>query len=121
MESIAEQVAGANACSSFHAAIELIGRRWNGVILNRLLDGPLRFSQLRAAIPEVTDAMLTLRLKELEAAALLVRSVSTDRPIEVHYALTEVGAQLSPILAAIGRWSVTWDQAVAVEGRADEC
>lgn len=102
-----------STCSSFHAAIELIGRRWNGVILNRLLGGSLRFSELRDAVPEVTDAMLTLRLKELETAALVVRSISQTRPIEVRYALTEIGAQLSPVLAAIGQWGAAWDVAVA--------
>lgn len=95
-------------CPRYHAAIELIGRRWNGVILQNLLGGPLRFSQLRERIPGVTDAMLSQRLKELENAAIVNREVSTGRPIEIRYGLTPVGQELGPVLTAVATWSVSW-------------
>ncbi|GGF30515.1 winged helix-turn-helix transcriptional regulator [Subtercola lobariae] len=96
------------ACPSFHAAVELIGRRWNGVIIDRLLAHPLRFSELRTAIPDVTPAMLSQRLKELEVAQVVRRDVSSERPIEVSYALTETGQQLSEVLDAVAVWSLEW-------------
>ena len=67
-----------SACPAFHDAVELIGRRWNGLILRELLAGPRRFSQVRAGIPGITDAMLSQRLKELEAARLVKRTASPD-------------------------------------------
>lgn len=96
------------ACPAFHAAVELIGRRWNGVIIDALLDRPLRFSELRTAVPDVTPAMLSQRLKELEGHDVIVRSVSPDRPVEVSYSLTEVGRGLSAVLDAVALWSIDW-------------
>lgn len=83
---------GRSACPSFHAAVELIGRRWNGVILQTLLVGPARFRELAESIPGITDAMLSQRVKELEAAGLISRIVTVARPVIVRYSLTEVGA-----------------------------
>lgn len=97
-----------NACPSFHAAVELIGRRWNGLIVDVLLAGSLRFSELRAAIPDITPAMLSQRLKELEAERLVERQVSAGRPVEVSYSLTETGRQLSAVLDAVAVWSLEW-------------
>lgn len=95
-------------CPRYHAAIELIGRRWNGVILQRLLDGPLRFSEIRRGIPRLTDAMLSQRLRELEDAGVVERLVVDERPVQVTYALTPIGTRLSPVLAAVAQWSNEW-------------
>ncbi|WP_245886939.1 winged helix-turn-helix transcriptional regulator [Umezawaea tangerina] len=97
------------ACPNFHAAVELIGRKWNGVILQQLLTGPLRFLELRERVPRVTDAMLSQRLKELEAAALVERVVTTtSRPVEVRYKLTPIGDRLAPVLDAVAAWGNEW-------------
>ncbi len=95
-------------CHDFHAAIELIGRRWNGVILQQLLHGALRFSELRDRIPGITDAMLTQRLKELEGADLVERSVRADRPVQVRYTATAIGLRLAPVLGAVASWGADW-------------
>ncbi|MBL7494293.1 helix-turn-helix transcriptional regulator [Frankia sp. AgB1.9] len=92
----------------FHTAIELIGRRWTGVILAALLAGPARFSELRDRIPRITDAMLSQRLKELEHAEVLEREVTVARPVEVRYTLTDIGRRLEPVLDAVRVWSVDW-------------
>ncbi|WNV85658.1 helix-turn-helix domain-containing protein [Umezawaea sp. Da 62-37] len=97
------------ACPNFHAAVELIGRKWNGVILQQLLESPLRFLELRERIPRVTDAMLSQRLKELEAAAVVERVVTTtSRPVEVRYKLTAIGDRLAPVLDAVAAWGNEW-------------
>ena len=96
------------ACPAFHSAVELIGRRWNGVIVDLLLTGPRRFSELRTAIPDITPAMLSQRLKELEAADVVSREVSTGRPVEVGYSLTATGRELSTVLDAVAEWSLGW-------------
>lgn len=105
------------ACPSFHAAVELIGRRWNGLIIDVLLGDSLRFSELRTAIPDITPAMLSQRLKELEAERLVERQVSSGRPVEVSYSLTETGRQLSAVLDAIAVWSLGWTGHEREDGR----
>lgn len=107
---------GVDGCPDFHAAIELIGRRWNGVILQGLLGGPVRFADLTRRIAGITDAMLSQRLKELEAAGLVHRDVRHGPPVEVRYSLTAVGSSLAPVLESIAEWSVTWGSALS-EGR----
>jgi DNA-binding HxlR family transcriptional regulator len=95
-------------CTRFHAAIELIGRRWNGVILQQLLAGPLRFSEIRRGVPNLTDAMLAQRLRELEDADVVERVVTDDRPVQVSYRLTPVGERLAPVLEAVAQWGHDW-------------
>lgn len=109
-----------SACASFHAAVELLGRRWNGMIIDNLLTGPLRFSELREGIPGITPAMLSQRLKELEAAKLVSRDVSTNRPIEVRYSLTEIGQQISTALDAVAEWSIEWSRVAASKNQREE-
>ena len=79
---------------AFHHAVELIGRRWTGVILRALLAGPARFHQIRDGIPDISDRMLSERLRELEAEGVVTRSVIPDTPVRVEYALTEKGRAL---------------------------
>lgn len=78
-------------CPRFHEAIELIGKRWTGAILKVLLDGPARFSQISACVPEVSDRLLSERMKELEARGLVARNVHAGPPVRVEYALTTMG------------------------------
>jgi DNA-binding HxlR family transcriptional regulator len=96
------------ACPDFHAAIELIGKRWTGLILQHLLGGALRFNEVSDRIPRITDAMLSQRLKELEQAEVVERLVTVARPVEVRYALTPIGRKLEPVLDAVLEWSVNW-------------
>ncbi|MDB5097797.1 MAG: Transcriptional regulator [Cyanobacteria bacterium RYN_339] len=92
-------------CAQFHRAIELIGRRWTGAIIFSLTQKPRRFSDFKDAIPELSDRLLTERLKELEDEGVVVREVSTGRPIQVVYRLTAKGAALQPVFDAIGQWA----------------
>ena len=100
-------------CPRYHQAVELVGRRWAGAIVQILLAGPARYNELRAAIPDINDRMLAERLRELEAAEILVRTVLPDAPIRVEYALTEKGRALEVALTAIGRWAERWIEAPA--------
>ncbi|WP_293781634.1 helix-turn-helix domain-containing protein [uncultured Aeromicrobium sp.] len=104
------------ACSDFHAAIELIGKRWNGLVLQALLGGCQRFSEIRGQIPEITDAMLSQRLRDLEEAGVVVRQVREARPVEIRYGLTDVGRRLAPVIEAIIAWSSQWADARRATG-----
>ena len=95
-------------CPRFHRAIELIGKRWTGAIVRVLLAGPRRFNELLGAIPGISDRLLTERLRELEAEALIVRRVEADSPVRVYYELTCAGAELQAPLDALGHWAERW-------------
>jgi DNA-binding HxlR family transcriptional regulator len=85
-------------------AIELVGGKWKSLILWRLSAGTLRFGQLQRVIPQVTQRMLTLQLRELESAGLVQRTVYPDVPPKVEYALTGLGRSVVPVLESLGRW-----------------
>lgn len=95
-------------CVRFHQAVELIGRRWTGAILQVLLQGPARFSVIGATLPQMTDRMLSERLRELEAAGLVARTVVPSVPVRVEYALTEKARDLTPALDELAAWAHRW-------------
>jgi DNA-binding HxlR family transcriptional regulator len=95
-------------CSRFHQAIELIGRRWTGAIVFLLLKSPCRFAELRDAIPDITDRMLSERLQELEREGVLERTVVPETPVRVEYALTKKGRALAEAVDAIVEWAHKW-------------
>lgn len=97
-----------HVCPHFHRAVELIGRRWTGAIIFVLLRERARFSQLRAAIPEITDRMLAERLRELEREALVERAAAPGSPSRAEYSLTERGRALGQAVSAIATWSHDW-------------
>jgi DNA-binding HxlR family transcriptional regulator len=98
----------AQVCSRFHRAIELIGSRWTGAILQTLLQGRTRYGAIRGAIPEITDRMLSERLRSLEAEALVLRVVIPESPVRVEYELTPKGRELQDALREIGNWAERW-------------
>src|SRR6202789_2606640 len=88
----------AGCCPFYHEAVELVGRRWTGAILRVLMDGPLRFSEVAQAVPELSDRLLSERMKELEARGIVERTVISGPPLRVEYALSEMGVALGPAL-----------------------
>lgn len=95
-------------CARFHRAVELIGGRWTGAIIQLLFNGRMRFAELRAAIPEISDRMLSERLRELETEGILARIVVPETPVRVEYELTEKGHALEHALGAVGKWAERW-------------
>jgi DNA-binding HxlR family transcriptional regulator len=95
-------------CPYFHHAVELIGRRWTGAILRELLHGRHRFSDLRSAVPGLSDRLLSERLKELEAEGIVVREVFPEIPVRIEYRLTEKGRALEQAVDAISVWADEW-------------
>ncbi len=95
-------------CNRFHKAVELIGGRWTGAIIQALLRGPTRYGAIRATIPDISDRMLSDRLRILEAEGLVRRRVVPETPVRIEYELTEKGHALDRALAAIAEWSEKW-------------
>ncbi|HEX4442874.1 MAG TPA: helix-turn-helix domain-containing protein [Galbitalea sp.] len=101
-----EQKHGDRACDgALVRAFSLIGKRWNGVILGTLMDGPASFSELRRGVAGISDSVLSERLSELSGAGLVLRTVSAGPPVTVGYALTASGEALVPTLNQLIRWS----------------
>ena len=102
------QIVDVAFCPRFHKAIELVGRRWTGAIVRVLLGGPRRFNELLAAVPGMSDRLLTERLRELEAEELIRREVQPGSPVRVIYSLTCAGAELHVALDALAHWAERW-------------
>ena len=89
-------------CPHYHQAVELIGRRWTGAIVAVLLEHePLRFGEITGAVPDLSDRMLSERIKELEHHGLVARRDGA-------YALTEMGRDLAPAVGALQVWAHRW-------------
>lgn len=106
--STTQDQAANGVCPHFHAAIELIGKRWTGAILCALTEGPRRFAELSRAVPGLSDRLLSQRLRELEEEGLVEREVVAGAPVRVTYSLTEKGADLGPAIAELRAWAKRW-------------
>jgi DNA-binding HxlR family transcriptional regulator len=97
-------------CPHFHWAVELVGKRWTGAILYVLLhaDRPLRFSEIGHAVPDLSDRLLSERMKELEKCGIVDRHVAATSPVRVEYALTDRGRDLEGALAELKDWADRW-------------
>ena len=88
-------------CEAVHRALALLGRAWAGAVLWAMLGGAERFSEIRAAVPGISDAVLTARLRELCDHALVERQVAPGPPVAVRYLLTDAGRATRPVLEAL--------------------
>ena len=95
-------------CAHFQHAAAMLGKRWNPQILRALLAGTRRFSQLRDAIPPISDALLSERLKELAEGGIVTRTVIPRTPVRIEYGLTERGRDLSRVIEELAAWAERW-------------
>ena len=79
-------------------AFEVLGKRWNGMILGSLIEAPAGFSEIRRALGGISDSVLSDRLSELTGAELVIREVEPGPPVSVSYRLSESGVALVPVL-----------------------
>lgn len=94
-------------CPRLSKAMDLIGKRWVGLILYELLEGPQRFNQMQANLP-ISGRLLSERLKELEKEGIVTRHVYTEIPVRVEYSLTPKGMNLKNTIDEIEKWSKEW-------------
>lgn len=92
------------------ATVDVIGGKWKPMIIYYLLDGKKRFSELQRKLPDVTQRMLTMQLRELEAAGIVHREVYKQIPPKVEYSLTELGMTLKPLLDLMLEWGIAYQQ-----------
>lgn len=101
-----ESMRANKSCDDFHATIEFIGKRWMGIIVYHLLDGPKRYHEILADIPGISDRLLTERLRELEEKGLVLRKVGNTQERKVEYELTEPGRALEKPINSIKNWAL---------------
>ena len=93
------------ARQQLHRALRLLSGKWKGEILWQLVDGKQRFGQLRRAIPDVTQHMLTTQLRDLENEGLVKRTVFAEVPPRVEYEMTPAARALKPVFDELFRWA----------------
>jgi DNA-binding HxlR family transcriptional regulator len=96
---------------SYHCAMDItmdyIGGKWKTVVLWYLKEKTMRFGELKKQIPDITEKMLSIQLKNLEEDGLINREVFAEVPLRVQYSLTEFGKTLIPVLNAVAKWGRT--------------
>ncbi|MBR3380656.1 MAG: winged helix-turn-helix transcriptional regulator [Bacillus sp. (in: Bacteria)] len=95
-------------CPRFEKADELLSKRWVALIVFQLLSGSQRFSEIEAALTNLSGRVLSERLKELEAAGIVKREVFAETPVRIEYSLTDMGRSLAPVFEEIAKWSSEW-------------
>ncbi len=95
-------------CKRYEHAIQVLGKRWTGLILDTLMVGPRRFSEMTSVVEGLSDRVLSDRLRELEDEGIIERVVYPQIPVRVEYRLTEKGRDLKSVLGAIHHWAEQW-------------
>ncbi|WP_376795292.1 winged helix-turn-helix transcriptional regulator [Thermogemmatispora sp.] len=114
-------------CPRYEHAVQILGKRWTGLLIASLLPGPRRFSELTAMVGGLSDRVLSDRLRELEQEGLVERIVYPQIPVRVEYQLTEKGRALKPVIEAIQTWANQWIElpcaadGSAADAQASEC
>jgi DNA-binding HxlR family transcriptional regulator len=106
--SIPSSTAATHSCPRYEHAVQVLGKRWTGLLLNALMDGPRRFCELTALVEGLSDRVLSDRLRELEMEGVVQRVVYPQIPVRVEYQLTEKGRALKPVVDAIHAWAEEW-------------
>lgn len=94
-------------CPRVQKGMDLIGKRWIGLIIYQLLAGPQRFCAVQAALP-ISGRLLSERFKDLENEGIVTRVVYPEIPVRIEYSLTEKGRALEPVVREIEKWSQEW-------------
>jgi DNA-binding HxlR family transcriptional regulator len=97
-----------DTCPRYEHAIQILGKRWTGLLLDALMNGPKRFCELTSSVDGLSDRVLSDRLRELEAEGIVQRIVYPNIPVRVEYQLTEKGRALEPVVKAIHQWAEQW-------------
>ena len=91
-------------CCPVEVVLHLLSGKWKPLILHHLNQGTQRFGQLRRLLPDATQQMLTVHLRELERDGLIHREVYAQIPSKVEYSLTEIGRSLGPVVGLMAQW-----------------
>lgn len=107
-ESTLLSITTSQTCPRYEHAVSVLGKRWTGLLLNALMQGPRRFCELTTHVEGLSDRVLSDRLRELEMEGVIKRIVYPQIPVRVEYQLTEKGHALKPVIDAIHVWAERW-------------
>lgn len=94
---------------AIYATSKIMGKKWHPAILHRLINqGPLRFNELKDAVGGISSKVLTESLEDLEDNGVVTRTVIDDRPVQVEYDVTDLGASFEPVIDAMEEWGATY-------------
>jgi DNA-binding HxlR family transcriptional regulator len=108
-------------CPRYEHAMQILGKRWTGLLLNALMEGPRRFCELTAVVERLSDRVLSDRLRELETEGIVSRVVYPQIPVRVEYQLTEKGHALKPVIDAIHAWAERWVEPSSSSATTEVC
>lgn len=94
-------------CPRFEKAMQMMSKRWVGLILFELLKGTKRFSEMEADLP-ISGRLLSDRLKMLEKEGIVERNIYSEFPVRIEYSLSEKGTALKPVIQEIQEWAEGW-------------
>lgn len=94
-------------CPRVEKAFEIIGKRWTGLIIYQLMNGPMRFCEIESSIP-ISGRLLSERLRALEKLGIVSRQVFPEVPVRVEYSLTEKGLALNPVMKELQTWALNY-------------
>ena len=106
------QRADLNALCPIRNVLDRVGDKWSTLLLMELKAGPLRFGKLRHAIQDISQRMLTETLRKLQRDGFISRKVFPTSPVQVEYALTELGRSLLGTLGQLADWSAQNHEAI---------
>ena len=95
-------------CPKYEKAFEILGKRWTGLIIKVMMDGPKRFSDVSSEIPNISDRMLGERFKELEGLGIIKRNVYPETPVRIEKELTEKRRALDNAMKELQAWATEW-------------
>ncbi|WP_412103411.1 winged helix-turn-helix transcriptional regulator [Rossellomorea aquimaris] len=95
-------------CPKYEAAFSILGKRWVGVIIKVLFDGTCRFKDINERIPNLSQKVLSDKLKELEKWGIVKRDCVDGQPVKITYSLTDKGRDLQPVLESVHGWANKW-------------
>jgi DNA-binding HxlR family transcriptional regulator len=106
-------IAGRDYFCPVELTLSAIGGKWKVLILWKLMDGTMRYSELRRALGDITHKMLAQQLRELEADGLIVRTAYPVIPPRVEYSLSAAGNRIRPVIAAMSEWGMAFGEPMA--------
>ncbi|SFK25309.1 DNA-binding transcriptional regulator, HxlR family [Marinilactibacillus piezotolerans] len=95
-------------CPKFEQTFSILGKKWTGLIIDVLLEGPHRFKDLSQSIPEVSDRVLVERLKELEQTGIVTKELDENCELRSGYCLTTKGLALESVMKEVQSWADEW-------------
>ena len=101
-------------CPRYEQAAQLLGKKWTNLILRILMGQPRRFGEFRQQVPELSERLLSERLRELEDEGIVRRVVADRRPVFVLYELTPKGQELEAVVRSIQTWANAW---ICIDGQ----